>query len=135
MTPKQRKELLVVPVIQKCFHDMSASTPEINRERDEKLDVFVDWGKRVINRLNGLGMWADVMDPASGYPIISPSGALPYPDVQGTIDLMGYETHNVGCCHILLHPKWRSKIYPSTFFTTAPADLLVKVIDEVLEKA
>jgi hypothetical protein len=65
--------------------------------------------------------------------VFSEAGPNPYPDVQGTVMLAPrFDVQNVGCCHILLHPTWHSHIYPSTMFTTAPADILVKVIDELL---
>ena len=38
--------------------------------------------------------------------------------------LLGYPVQNVGCCKIILHPQWRSRIYPATLFTTAPASVL-----------
>ncbi|ORX56978.1 hypothetical protein DM01DRAFT_1334534 [Hesseltinella vesiculosa] len=132
LTARQRKDLLVIPVIQQCDHDMAGNNDAINKERDVKLELFIQWGKRIADRLRGLGMWADVMDPASGFPIYSEAGPTPYPDVQGTQTLTRYDVQNIGCCHILLHPAWKSKIYPSTFFTTAPHDILVKVINEIL---
>lgn len=36
---KQRKELLVVPVIQQCEYDMVGLTKEVNQERDIKLEL------------------------------------------------------------------------------------------------
>jgi len=45
-----------------------------------------------------------------------------------------FYVQNIGCCHILFHPTWQSHIYPSTLFTTAPADILQKVVLEVLGK-
>ncbi|KAI8344437.1 hypothetical protein BC941DRAFT_507987 [Chlamydoabsidia padenii] len=132
LSMKQLKEILVVPVIQRCEHDMVGITQQVNNERDDKLEKFVAWGKLVVERLKGLGIWADIMDPASGFPIYSEAGPTPYPDVQGTQTLTRYDVQNVGCCHILLHPTWKSKIYPSTMFTTAPADILAKVINEIV---
>ncbi|KAI8987213.1 methylmalonic aciduria and homocystinuria type D protein [Pilobolus umbonatus] len=133
LTEKQMSDLLVVPVVQRCTHDMVGISTEVNHERDIKLEVFVDWGKRVVDRIKSIGMWADIMDPASGYPIFSEAGPTPYPDVQGTHMLSTrYDVHNIGCCHILLHPQWNSHVYPSTLFTTAPNDILIKVINEVI---
>ncbi|KAI9499583.1 methylmalonic aciduria and homocystinuria type D protein [Zychaea mexicana] len=131
LSVRQRKDLLVVPVIQQCENDMVGLTYEVNKERDDKLELFVDWGKRVADRLASVGFWADVTDPASGFPVLSEAGPSPYPDVQATTALTRYDIQNVGCCHILLHPAWKSRIYPATFFTIAPADILVKVIDEI----
>lgn len=92
LSTKQLKEILVVPVIQRCEHDMVGITQQVNHERDDKLEKvscsrlkgrdgslenhstyfytqFVTWGKLVVERLKGLGMWADIMDPASGFPV------------------------------------------------------------------
>ncbi|KAI8366666.1 uncharacterized protein BYT42DRAFT_549751 [Radiomyces spectabilis] len=133
LSPKQQKSVLVIPVIQHCQRDMVGITNDVNHERDVKLETFVSWGKRVVTRLRSVGMWADIMDPASGFPIFSAAGPTPYPDVQGTQALTQYDVQNVGCCHILLHPTWKSHIYPATMFTTAPSDILVKVINEIAE--
>ncbi|KAI8149073.1 hypothetical protein BJV82DRAFT_590536 [Fennellomyces sp. T-0311] len=134
LTLRQRKNLLIVPIFQRCIHDLVGATPEINKERDDKLELFIEWGKRVVDRLASVGMWADITDPASGFPVCSHPGPTPYPDVQGTQALTHYDVQNVGCCHILLHPSWKSHIFPATFFTTAPSDILVKVINEVVSK-
>ena len=42
-----------------------------------------------------------------------------YPDVVGAQLLLRYETVDAGCCRVLLHPRWRSRCYPTTAFTTA----------------
>ncbi|CDH59579.1 protein [Lichtheimia corymbifera JMRC:FSU:9682] len=132
LSVRQRKELLVIPIVQRCKHDLVGSTPEIEEEREFKLENFIEWGGRMIDRLHSLGMWADLTDPASGFPLRSTPGPSPYPDVQATHALTHYDIQNVGCCHIMLHPAWKSHIYPGTFFTTAPADIFVKVLNEQL---
>lgn len=42
---KQRKELLVVPIIQQCEYDMVGLTKEVNQERDVKLELVYKYGK------------------------------------------------------------------------------------------
>ncbi|KAF9103653.1 hypothetical protein BGX27_010479, partial [Mortierella sp. AM989] len=54
-----------------------------------------------------------------------------YPDVEGCQLLLKYDFQNAGCCKVLLHPNWGSKIYPATFFTTAPLETLLKVVTQV----
>lgn len=39
LTARQRSELLVVPVIQRCENDTAGISPEINKEREEKLEL------------------------------------------------------------------------------------------------
>ncbi|KAI7887725.1 methylmalonic aciduria and homocystinuria type D protein [Mucor mucedo] len=135
LSAKTREQLLVIPVVQKCVNDMVGFSEVVNKERDVKLELFVEWGKLVVDRIKSIGMWAEIMDPASGFPVFGESGPSPYPDVQGTHMLAPrFDVQNVGCCHILLHPTWYSYIYPSTMFTTAPADVFQKVIDEINQK-
>ncbi|KAI7849487.1 hypothetical protein BDC45DRAFT_520486 [Circinella umbellata] len=129
---QERKDFLVCPVIQQCVNDLVGATPEVNKERDDKLELFIEWGKYLVERLGSVGFWADVTDPASGFPVFGKQGPAPYPDVQATQALTHYDLQNVGCCHILLHPSWKSHIYPATFFTTAPPNILMKVIDELI---
>jgi hypothetical protein len=46
-----------------------------HKKRNSKLKAFlhkfVEWGKLIIDRIKSIGMWADVMDPASGFPVSS----------------------------------------------------------------
>lgn len=86
LSTKQKKQLLVIVVIQKCEHDMVGVSKEVNDERDIKLELvtkieiieghivthllkFVDWGQHIVKRIRSIGMWADIMDPASGFPV------------------------------------------------------------------
>ncbi|KAF9089152.1 hypothetical protein BGX23_006886 [Mortierella sp. AD031] len=128
---KDLSGLLVVPTFQKCKHEMVAWDAEIAKEKDDRLDDFIRWSKALHHRLEKLGYWSDMTDPASGFPSYSERGRDVYPDVEGCQLLLKYDFQNAGCCKVLLHPIWGSKIYPATFFTTAPVDVLVKVIDQV----
>lgn len=38
LSVRQRKELLVIPIVQRCKHDLVGSTPEIEEEREFKLE-------------------------------------------------------------------------------------------------
>ncbi|KAK5829169.1 hypothetical protein F5H01DRAFT_329678 [Linnemannia elongata] len=128
---KDLSGLLVVPTFQRCKHEMVAWDAEIAKEKDDRLDDFIRWSKAIHNSLETLGYWSDMTDPASGFPSFSERGRDVYPDVEGCQLLLKYDFQNAGCCKILLHPIWGSKIYPATFFTTAPVDILVKVIAQV----
>ncbi|KAF9173597.1 hypothetical protein BGX20_002734 [Mortierella sp. AD010] len=123
--------LLVVPTFQKCKHEMVAWDAEIAKEKDDRLEDFIRWSTALHKGLEELGHWSDMTDPASGYPSFSERGRDIYPDVEGCQLLLKYDFQNTGCCKVLLHPKWHSKIYPATFFTTAPLDVLQKVIAQV----
>jgi hypothetical protein len=38
------------------------------------------------------------------------------------VTLLNYECTNVGCCKIVMHPKWGSSVYPASLFAIAPED-------------
>ncbi|CAI2167624.1 4209_t:CDS:2 [Funneliformis geosporum] len=126
------EKCLVIPTFLKCEHDLVGIGAAIDLEKDEKLEVFVEWGKEICHKLRNRGYWADLTDPCSGYPVFSEPGPAIYPDVQGAVELLKYDLHNAGCCHILLHPKWGSKVYPGTLFTTANDLVLKQVISECI---
>ncbi|KAF9951861.1 hypothetical protein BGZ72_006713 [Mortierella alpina] len=123
--------LLVVPTIQKCNNNMVAWDAEIAKEKDDRLDDFVRWATALHDRLERQGFWSDMTDPASGFPSFSERGRDVYPDVEGCQLLLKYDFQNAGCCKVLLHPTWGSKIYPATFFTTAPTDVLLRAVEDV----
>ena len=52
-----------------------------------------------------------------------------YGEVDALTTLLQYKTTNTGCCKVVHHPKWGTAVYPSTLFTTAPVDELVKAVE------
>ncbi|KAF9585775.1 hypothetical protein BGW38_000788 [Lunasporangiospora selenospora] len=128
---KELAGLHVVPTFQKCRHEMVAWDAEIAREKDDRLEDFICWSKALHEELEQLGYWSDMTDPASGYPSYCERGRDVYPDVEGCQMLLKYDWQNAGCCKILMHPIWGSRIYPATFFTTAPRDILLQVVARV----
>ncbi|KAI8850284.1 hypothetical protein BC829DRAFT_442314 [Chytridium lagenaria] len=123
--------ILVVPTFWKSVTDLIAVTPDSNWERNWLLEAFCKWVEIVRARLSELGYWADATDPASGYPMYTPRGTSLYPDVDGAHRLLRYPTLQAGCCRVISHDQWGTRSYPATFFTTAPADVLVKVLAQV----
>ncbi|KAJ3172887.1 hypothetical protein HDU87_007723 [Geranomyces variabilis] len=123
--------LLVIPLFQQSVYDLVAVSPETNWERDLLLEYINRWAKAVVMSVRRLGFWADLTDPASGYPNFSPRGGSLYPDVDGSVALLGYHTIQAGCCRVLVHPQWGTRNYPSTVFSAAPLDVMLKVAKEV----
>ncbi|TPX64821.1 hypothetical protein SpCBS45565_g05595 [Spizellomyces sp. 'palustris'] len=125
------EDLVIVPTFQKTVHDLVAVSGETNWERDLLLEYVYAWATRVVSFLRHLNYWADMTDPASGYPMFSSRGSCIYPDVDGSVRLLRYATVQAGCCRILVHPTWGTRNYPATLFSTAPAHVLREVIDAV----
>eukprot|EP01135_Chromosphaera_perkinsii_P004609 Nk52_evm2s292 gene=Nk52_evmTU2s292 len=123
------EELLIVPTFQRMESDMlGVENPGADKEKDEKLDVFFKWATAVCQKIVSQSYFADFTDPCSGFPAIGERGTTFYPDVNGAEALLGYNLDNMGCCKVLSHPKWGTKVYPATLFTTAPAHLLKEAI-------
>ena len=47
-----------------------------------------------------------------------------YPDVIGSQMLLQYTMLDTGCCKLIAHPRWQTKVYPATLFTTAPLEIV-----------
>ena len=85
--------------------------------------------------------------------MLTPDCNKVYSEVQGAQSLLGYrwelrQDHiqlycndydcyrrrlwwsvmNASCCKILLHPKYGSAVYPASMFTTAPKDVVLRLI-------
>ncbi|KAI9356975.1 hypothetical protein DFJ73DRAFT_821665 [Zopfochytrium polystomum] len=123
------KDALIVPTMQRTVTDIMAVNPDTNWERNLLLEYFFMWAHEVCEFIHRTGHWADFTDPASGYPVYTPRGTTLYPDVDGSSRLLRYVTQDVGCCRVLSHPKWGSRNYPATLFTTAPVELLQQALD------
>eukprot|EP00035_Acanthoeca_spectabilis_P006267 m.122593 g.122593 ORF g.122593 m.122593 type:complete len:175 (-) comp13425_c0_seq4:65-589(-) len=119
---------LVVPTFQECKCDLIANGPEPDAEKDRLLETFVAWAKVVCAALRADGHWADLTDPCSGLPVLSERGGSYYPDVIGGQMLLNYDIIDTGCCKLLSHPKWHTKVYPATLFTTAPLEAVVPLL-------
>ncbi|KNE60942.1 hypothetical protein AMAG_06704 [Allomyces macrogynus ATCC 38327] len=123
--------LLVIPVVQPTAHDLVEFGRDVDAERDVMLERFVGFAHGLAERIEEGGWWADMTDPASGYPIRTRPGPRLYPDVPGIQTLLRYDAMNVGCCSVLLHPRWGSHMYPATFFAVAPARVVLDALADL----
>eukprot|EP00041_Stephanoeca_diplocostata_P020910 m.478353 g.478353 ORF g.478353 m.478353 type:complete len:174 (+) comp21692_c0_seq3:232-753(+) len=121
-------DVLIIPTFQECKCDLVAFGPEPDAEKDRLLENFVDWAKSVCKALHELGHWADLTDPCSGCPVFGERGSGVYPDVIGGQMLLAYDMVDTGCCKLLSHPKWQTKVYPATIFTKAPLEVVAPLL-------
>lgn len=70
----------------------------------------------------------DLTDPCSGLPVLSERGGEFYPDVIGGQMLLSYDVIDTGCCKLLSHPRWQTKVYPATMFSNAPLEILTPLL-------
>lgn len=125
---KDTDNLLCVPTFQKADDDLTEFTEKAAYEKDRLLESFFAWGKLICAELNKAGHWADVIDPCSGYPLLTDRGSSIYSEVAGMNVLLKYKLYKVSGCSLIEHPVWKTRCYPASLFTLAPQDLLEKAI-------
>jgi len=117
-----RAHLLAIPTWQHSRNDLSEISFEVNEERKELLNNFDKWSMTLRQRL--LPYWSDASCPVQGDAHFGTRTSVIYNELEGLTSLLKYASVPIGCCGIVLHPKWQRNAYPVTFFTTAPVDVL-----------
>ena len=121
-----RANLLAVPTWQPAQQDLSEISDVVNEERRALLKNFDAWAGAVRARLGV--HWSDASCPVEGCAHFGTPGSTIYNELEGLTTLLRYDSLPIGCCGIVLHPKWQRRAYPVTFFTTAPYDVLQAAI-------
>ena len=114
-----------------CQHaaqDLVGIGDEIEEEKDRLLGVFHEFASHVCDKLAEQGFWADFIDPCSGLPMRHDNSCNVYSEVDGMEVMLRYRTQSCGPCKILYHPRWSSSVYPASIFTSAPADVVGKLL-------
>lgn len=125
------EEILIVPTFQRSTLDLVKMGEAIEAEKDRLLMLFMKFAQQVCDHLQEQGYWADYIDPCSGLPMIHQAGSTVYSEVDAASTLLGFSTQNAGCCKVLLHPKWKTYVYPATLMAKSPKATL----QEALHKA
>eukprot|EP00047_Mylnosiga_fluctuans_P005356 m.240000 g.240000 ORF g.240000 m.240000 type:complete len:173 (-) comp13588_c0_seq1:114-632(-) len=120
--------MLIIPTFQSARVDLVAMGAHAEEEKDRLFQTFYDWATGVCKRLQGAGHWADFTDPATGLPALGDRFTGVYPDVIGMQAMLNYDVIDTGCCKIITHPRFGTKVYPATMFTTAPLEDLLGAI-------
>ncbi|KAJ1918726.1 hypothetical protein H4219_002448 [Mycoemilia scoparia] len=123
--------LFIIPTFQPTEHPMISYYDGSQEEKDEKLFNFYRWAALFVKHLKDRGFWGDATDPASGLPLFTTCGPSLYPDVEGAEMLLRYNTINIGCCGVVSHPTWGTKVYPATAFAIAPPEAIAEAIRSI----
>jgi Methylmalonic aciduria and homocystinuria type D protein len=116
---KQQPFLWVVIVLQQSRYQLVKSTPEIEKEKERLRERFMRFGCDLAFSLRDRGYLADLIDPCTGYPLLSHSGVIPHNDTAVVKALLKYPVIKNKCC-VLVHPTWGTAVYPSIFISEAP---------------
>jgi len=120
--------LLALPTNQRAREDLVAVGDHIEVEKDRLLNVFMEFGADICQKIRSHGYWADYIDPCSGLPMLTLNCNKVYSEVDGMECLLNYRAYNAGFCKILTHPRWGSAVYPATIFAYCPAEVAREVL-------
>ena len=123
-------DLWVVVVLQQSRYELVEIAPHVEREKERLREKFMRFGCEVAFNLRDRGFLADLIDPRTGYPLLSHPGEIPHDDTAVVKALLGFPViHNT--CRLLRHPIWGTAVYPSVFMSSAPPAILKSVLKSV----
>ena len=123
------RHLLACPTWQPASCDLSEMSATVNAERFQLLHKFDAWARQLRAKL--APHWCDCSCPMEGNARYGKPTSAIYNELEGLTALLKYDAVPVGCCGIVLHPKWQRRAYPVTIFTTAPLEAVQAACAEV----
>jgi hypothetical protein len=72
--------LWVVIVLQRSRYELVESTPQVEREKERLREKFMRFGFDVAFHLRDRGFLSNLIDPRTGYPLLSRPGEIPHDD-------------------------------------------------------
>ena len=128
------EKLIIVPTCQKTAVDIIKTGERVDEEKDLCLERFLKFAEIATKVLREKNFWCDYIDPCSGLSMIHRDSQRVYGEVDALMTLLNYECTNVGCCKIVMHPKWGSSVYPASLFAVAPEDEVRDALRMAAEK-
>ncbi|MBH8553161.1 methylmalonic aciduria and homocystinuria type D protein [Nostocaceae cyanobacterium CENA357] len=127
---KQQPFLWVVIVLQQSRCQLVKSTVEAEEEKEHLREKFMKFGCDLAFNLRDRGYLADLIDPRTGYPLLSHPGAIPHNDTAVVKALLKYPVIKNKCC-VLVHPTWGTAVYPSILISEAPPIIIESVTKDI----
>lgn len=110
-------------VLQQAQYELVETSPEIEQEKERLREQFLRFGFEVAFNLRDRGFDSNLIDPRTGYPLLSRPGEIPHDDTAAVKALLGLPIIRNRCC-VLEHPLWGKAVYPSTILTSAPPHII-----------
>nr|WP_081594692.1 methylmalonic aciduria and homocystinuria type D protein [Allocoleopsis franciscana] len=122
--------LWVVIVLQQARYELVEITPESEQEKERLREKFLRFGFEVAFSLRDRGFLSNLIDPRTGYPLLSRPGEILHDDTAVVKALLGLPVIRNRCC-VLEHPVWGKAVYPSTLLTSAPPPVIEPILKQV----
>ncbi|XP_067370872.1 metabolism of cobalamin associated Db isoform X2 [Channa argus] len=117
--------MMVITVTQKTVNDMTSWCPEVELEREQMLDKFVEGAKEICYILQREQFWADFIDPSSGLAFFGSYTNNMLFETDERYHHLGFQIEDLGCCRVIRHSLWGTHIFVGTIFTNAPPRSLI----------
>jgi hypothetical protein len=122
--------LWVVIVLQQSRYELVETTPHVEREKERLREKFLRFGFEVAFKLRDRGFLTDLIDPRTGYPLLSHPGQIPHDDTAVVKALLGLPMiHN--SCRTLEHHEWGTAVYPSIMLSSASPTIIKSILKRV----
>ena len=116
-----------IVVLQQARFSLLEAAPHIEQEKHRLRETFIRFGLEVTSRLRKQQFFADVIDPRSGYPLLSRSGETIHNDTAAVKALLGFPVIT-NRCSVLVHPGWGTAVYPGILLTSAASQVITPAL-------
>ncbi|KAI9522075.1 hypothetical protein NQZ68_039898 [Dissostichus eleginoides] len=117
--------MIVVTVTQKTKNDMTSWSAEVEQEREQTLNKFVEGAKEICYALQREGFWADFIEPSSGLAFFGSYTNNTLFETDDRYRHLGFQIEDLGCCRVIRHSLWGTHVFVGTIFTNAPPSSLI----------
>ncbi|GAC1460562.1 MAG: hypothetical protein NVS2B14_08120 [Chamaesiphon sp.] len=124
--------LSVLVVLQLCQFAFLERTGDTETYKNQFRQQFIEFGSHIVLQLRAMGHLADMFDPHTGWPIISPPGQLRLSDVKVVHSVLGYSINDSGPCAMIIHPTWGKAVYPFILVSSAHPPVVKSVVDSII---
>lgn len=146
---KNQSKIWIIVVLQQSLYSLIKSSPAVELEKQRLRKSFIKFGLELAFTLEDttppqleIGKQepekcepekyrTDIIDPRTGYPILSRPGEISHDDTATVKALLNYPII-YNRCRVLVHPEWGTAVYPSIMISTAPPQKIMAAISDVV---